>query len=486
MRLAKLLKRLDSNYLDYYPGNLNVSSICSNSKEVKEGSLFVAIQGTKKRGSDFIGEAVKRGAVCIVASDSRPASDFKGVPFVNFADTRYGLGLLADEFYGHPSGRLKVAGVTGTNGKTTVTYLINSILNQANISTGIIGTIGYSFKDKIIPALHTTPGALELQLLLKQMADAGCSYCIMEVSSHGLNQKRTEAVDFKAAIFTNLTQDHLDYHLNLENYFLAKSRLFSGLSEDAYAIINLDSPFALRLKSLALGKFIGYAIDREADLRAANLALSLEGSEFILKTKGHKIRIKTRLIGKHNISNILAGIAFALTQGIGLADISKALEKFPGVKGRLERAKALSRNIFIDYAHTPDALDNVLKILRQFSRKRLIVVFGCGGERDSLKRPLMGKAAERYADVIIITSDNPRSEDPEKIARDIALGIKDKDYKIILGRKEAIQYALAKSKIGDTVLIAGKGHENYQIFKDRKIEFDDIITAEEYIRQKGL
>ena len=450
----------------------------------------MAINGAKAKGSDFIDEAIKRGAVCVVAGHpvrqaglARPT--FRGVPLIPFADTRYALAILADEFFGHPSGKLKVVGVTGTNGKTTITYLIRSILSQAGFSSGIIGTINYCFKDKIMPAPNTTPGPLDLQLLLKTMVDAGCGYCVMEVSSHGLQQNRTEGIEFAAAIFTNLTPEHLDYHLNLDNYFLAKSRLFSGLSKEAYAIINLDSPFALRLLGLSRGKFVGYAVGSQADVRATNLVLGLWGSEFILKTGALKTKIKTRLIGKHNVSNILAAIAFALTQGIELADIKKALGCFEGVKGRLQKVRAGNRNIFIDYAHTPDALENVLGILRQFSKNNLLVVFGCGGERDSLKRPLMGKVAEKYADVIILTSDNPRGEDPEEIARDIASGIKSKDYKIILERREAIRYALSKSKEQDTVIIAGKGHENYQIFKTRRIEFDDNVVTQDYIREKG-
>lgn len=523
MRLARLLKKITKIKPAARLANIDISSICCNSKKVEPGALFVAIDGIKNKGSDFINEALRRGAACIVLpifnadkrksnADTRrftegnlcssvtfPArrdnlcsSVHKKIfsvrtktAFIPVRDTRYALALLADEFFGHPSGRLKVVGVTGTNGKTTTTYLIRSILEQAGFSPGIIGTINYSFKDTLMPAANTTPGPLELEQLLRQMLDAGCSYCIMEVSSHGLDQKRTEGIRFEAAIFTNLTQDHLDYHRDMENYFLAKSKLFNSLSQDAYAIINLDSPFALRLKSLTRGKIITYAIDSDAQVRATGLSLSLEGSEFNLGFKNSRTKIKTNLIGRHNISNSLAAIAFSLSQGIELPDIKRALANFPGVRGRLDRVKSKERNIFIDYAHTPDALENVLSILRQFSKRRLILVFGCGGERDHLKRPLMGSIAGKYADTVIITSDNPRSEKPQLIAEEIARGIGPGEYKIILERRKAIEYALAKSKAQDIVLIAGKGHENYQIFKDKRIEFDDSLIASEWLRKKG-
>ena len=487
MRLERLLKRLNNNSrLKDYPLELDVEAISANSKTVREGSLFVAVEGTKSKGSDFIVEALRNGALCVVGSRPKTGVSFKNVPFIRVRDSRLALAVLADEFFDHPSKKLKMAGVTGTNGKTTITYLIRDILKRADVSSGVIGTINYCYQDKVIPAANTTPGPIELQSLLNDMAKSACQYCVMEVSSHALSQERTAGIDFESAIFTNLTPDHLDYHKTLENYFLAKSRLFSALKAEAHAIVNLDSPYAARLKSLSRGRFVGYAIDSPADFKARDLNLSLEGSEFVLEAQGIKSRIKTKLIGRHNILNILAAIAFGVTQKIELPQIQKAVENFEGVRGRLCRVKAGARNVFIDYAHTPDALENVLSVLRQFTKGRLCVVFGCGGERDRLKRPLMGKVAEKYSDTIIITSDNPRAEEPFAIAKETAAGIKTKEYKIILDRREAIELALAKSNFSDTVLIAGKGHENYQIFKDKKIEFDDQIAAEEYLREKGL
>lgn len=477
MQLTRLLKRLDRNRLNSHLANLDISSVCADSRLVREGSLFVAINGTKEKGSDYIDEAIRKGASCVISPSIKENIKRKGIPVIPFKDTRYALAVLSDEFFGSPSRKLKVVGVTGTNGKTTITYLIRSMLNKVNLSSGVIGTINHYVRDRVVMSSNTTPSAAELQFLLKEMFNSGCKYCVMEVSSHGLDQRRTEAVVFEAAIFTNLTQDHLDYHLNLDNYFQAKSRLFSGLDKNAYAIINFDSPFALRLRSLTSARLVSYAIDKKADVKAENLVLSLEGSEFTVMFNGYKTKIRTKLIGRHNVSNILASIAFAYTQKIDLKEMKEAVEGFTGVRGRLQRVKCKDKYIFVDYAHTPDALENVLSALRDFSKNNLIVVFGCGGERDRLKRPLMGKISEKYADAVVITSDNPRSEEPVKIAKDIALGIKGKNYKIILDREKAIRYALSKARKKDIVLIAGKGHENYQIFKEKKEEFDDIIVA---------
>ena len=491
MRLPSLLKRINPE--SDCRTDLEISGIFANSKEVKAGSLFVAVKGAKADGSEFIAEAVANGAVCVAAEDICLAVKYPEVEFVRVKDSRYALAVLADEFFNHPSEQIKAVGITGTNGKTTITYLIRAILEQAGLSSGVIGTINYSFKDKVLAAVNTTPGPLELQYLLREMASCGCDYCLMEVSSHSLEQKRTAAIDFKAAIFTNLTQDHLDYHLNMENYFLAKAKLFSSLSQTAWAIVNIDSPYASRLKDLTRGKFIGYGIGSRAGLpacqtavRARGLKLGIDGSEFDLEYEGHKTRIKTNLIGRHNIYNILASAAFAFSQNIKPEDIQAALTKFSGVKGRLERVKDVQdRFVFVDYAHTPDALENVLAALKEFSSNRLTVVFGCGGERDRLKRPLMGRTAEKYADRIIITSDNPRGEEPGTIAGEITCGIKNKEYKVILDRKEAIAYALGNSLFGETILIAGKGHEDYQIFKDRKIYFDDVQAVRECVDCRG-
>lgn len=475
MKLSQLLKRIDFKPPASLKTDLEISSICFHSKDVKPGALFVAINGNKHRGSDFAKEAVRNGAVCL-AGDIQGADclDFPP-PLISLKDPRLALALMADEFFGRPSERIKVIGITGTNGKTTITYLLKNILEKAEFPCGIIGTIEHSFKNRAIGSVNTTPDAIGIAFLLKEMADSGCGYCAMEVSSHALDQERTRAVNFEAAIFTNLTGDHLDYHLNPENYFLSKSRLFSSLGKNRAAIINMDSPFALRLKSLTKARIVGYAINNDSDVTARTVISRISGSEFIIKHRKTKVRIKTPLIGAHNVYNILAAAAFALTQKISWEAIKEALENFPGVKGRLERIPlSQGRSVFVDYAHTPDGLENVLSALKGLTGKNLILVFGCGGDRDRAKRPIMGQIAAKYADRIIITSDNPRGEDPKDIAGEISPGIKNKEYDIILDRKEAIGQALKLSGDKDIILIAGKGHENCQVFKDKSVEFDDV------------
>ena len=480
MKLGILLRRIGKEIPPGCKGDMDIAQISCDSRTLKKDSLFIAVEGVNSDGRDFIDEAISRGAVCVVAREGRVGDNSHGVLVLSFSDTRFALAALSDEFYGHPSGDIKVVGVTGTNGKTTVTYAIDSILREAGFSTGLIGTINYRIKDDVVPAVNTTPCPPQLYSLLRQMVDSGCAYCTLEVSSHGLDQKRVEAVDFEAAVFTNLTQDHLDYHKSMDDYFLAKSRLFSGLNPKAYAIINRDSPFACRLIGLsAQAKLVTYALDSSADFMARGIVLGLDYSEFTVEAKGIKAKIKTSLIGRHNILNLLAGAAFAVTQGIEIKYIKKGIESLKGVRGRLEKIDCRGKSIFIDYAHTPDALENILGTLRRFAKNKLFVVFGCGGERDSSKRPLMGQVVERYADCIFITSDNPRSEDPEKICREIASGIKRKSYSVILDRREAISNALSESAAGDIILIAGKGHEGYQVFKGRKLVFDDRKVVEE-------
>lgn len=487
MQLNKLLQALSLNEPVNASYDIEIKDICCDSRLVKKDCLFVAIEGTNQKGSAFIDEALRRGASCIITEETGIYGAVKnGVPVIRHKNTHDALSILADTFFGHPSGSINVVGVTGTNGKTTTTYLIDSILREAGHSSGIIGTIVYKIKDKIINASNTTPGPLMLESLLREMVDGSCGYCLMEVSSHGLDQGRTKKIDFKSAIFTNLTQDHLDYHKTIENYFLAKSRLFSELSKDANAIINLDSPFALRLKNMTSAKVLTYGIDTNSDVRASSLCLGIRGSTFVLLTDDFNVQLETSIIGKHNISNILCAIAFALSEDIELEYIKRGIEKFKGVKGRLERLESEGRDIFIDYAHTPDALESVLRILKSFSGGNLTLVFGCGGERDRLKRPLMGEIAGKYADRIIITSDNPRSEKPQDIACEIATGIKNKEHEIILDRKDAIFSALKNSENGEIILIAGKGHEDYQIFRDKKIEFDDYKVAKECLRNLKL
>jgi len=480
MKLLYLIRALGDCRLCGRFDDFRVRGVSSNSKAVARNFIFVAIKGARQDGRVFIREAIERGARAVVSLDIDDKGNDPKVTFINVSDDRLALARLADAFYGHPSRKVKVIGITGTNGKTTVAYLLEALLKGSGFTTGVIGTISYRFKDEVIESKNTTPGPLELQAMLVRMSKAGVDFAVMEVSSHALDQQRVGGIDFTGAIFTNLTQDHLDYHVDLENYFCAKSKLFNGLKASAQAVINNDDPYAARLKELTHAEVITYAIDNAADVTARDINLSLGRSDFILKTPSGDLRISTPLIGRHNVYNILAAVSWGIRAGLNLTVMQKVLEKFELVPGRLEKIKNnRGLDIFIDYAHTEDALKNVISALRQVTFGRIIVVFGCGGERDKDKRPKMGRVVTELADYAIITSDNPRSEDPRVIAEDIKRGIAKGNYEIIIERRQAIVKSLSLACPGDVVLIAGKGHENCQIFKNTIVHFDDRqITRE--------
>jgi UDP-N-acetylmuramoyl-L-alanyl-D-glutamate--2,6-diaminopimelate ligase len=392
-------------------------------------------------------------------------------------------GELAAEFYGNPSGRIKVIGVTGTNGKTTVTYLLEAILKESGFNPAVIGTINYRFGNKIISSKNTTPGPVDLQSILSQMRMAKVDYCAMEASSHALDQDRVEGIDFHSAIFTNLTQDHLDYHKTVHKYFLSKAKLFRKLSCRSFAVLNNDDKFSRKLKGHTKAGIITYAVDSPADVRARQIIFKTSSTEFECVYRGKVIKFKINLIGKHNVYNVLASIAWSLKAGLDIRKVRDALSKFQIVPGRLERVNAdRDFSIFVDYAHTEDALNNILRSLREVSGKRIIAVFGCGGDRDKSKRPKMGRVVTELADFAIITSDNPRSEEPAAIIRDIESGILKDNYCIIPERLKAIRRALSLAQSGDVVLIAGKGHENYQVLKNRKVHFDDREAVAKCLR----
>ncbi|MCX5713746.1 MAG: UDP-N-acetylmuramoyl-L-alanyl-D-glutamate--2,6-diaminopimelate ligase [Candidatus Omnitrophica bacterium] len=488
MKLTQLIKVLGKNLSAPASGDFEVQGIACDSQKVGQDFVFVAIRGVNFDGHKFIDEAIKRGARFVVVQRPVSASGNrdKGVMFVEVEDTRKALADLAAFFYGEPSKKLKVIGVTGTNGKTTISYLLEAILKRAGFIPAVVGTVNYRFRDKIIVAKNTTPGPLELQALFSDMLKEKVDYAAMEVSSHALDQKRVEGINFCAAVFTNLTQDHLDYHGTLEGYFLAKLKLFQGLSGSSRAIVNIDDPYGLRIKGLTLAKFVGYSIDNPAEVRAIDLECGITDTKFKVKAKRQTLSLRSRLIGKHNVYNILAAVAFSLKEGIEAKVIKEAIEDFVFVPGRLERIDARAGfSVFVDYAHTPDALYNVLTALRQVSLGgRIIAVFGCGGDRDKGKRPKMGQIASELADYVFITSDNPRSEAPEAIISDIQKGITKDNYTTEADRRQAIERALQSAKSGDIVLVAGKGHEDYQIFKDKTIHFSDQEVVRECLRLK--
>lgn len=482
MRIKELFNRAGINA--EIAGDFEVKGISCNSKHILDGFIFIAVRGASRDGHDFVEEAVKKGAKAVISQQSSVNSQQqKSVPVILVKDSRRALINLAKEFYGNPSEKIKVIGITGTNGKTTVSYIIEALLKEAGFIPAVLGTINYRFKDVEIPSWNTTPGVLDLQAMLADMSGQGVNYAVMEVSSHAAEQERIEGIKFHSAIFTNLTQDHLDYHQTIENYFNAKARLFKSLASPAFAVVNIDDQYGLRLKGLIPVKTVTYGIESSASVKARDIRFDIAHTEFTLESDGLEFKFTTPLVGRHNVYNILAAVAWAKEAGIDFKIIVAGIKKFGFVPGRLERINADSGfNVFVDYAHTQDALYNVITTLRELSPARLIVVFGCGGERDKDKRPKMGRVVSELADYSIITSDNPRSEDPEDIVADIKKGINKDNYCVVLDRRQAIKMALALAKKGDTVLLAGKGHENYQVMKDKILHFDDREVARECLK----
>lgn len=484
MKLTNLIKnslnlKISNTIIDF-----EVKGITSNSKEAKEGFIFVAIKGVKADGNKFIKEALKNGAQVVIAGQALEAiPGIREELIFRVENPRKAVAELAREFYKHPSSKMKVVGVTGTNGKTTITYLLEALLKECNKSPAVLGTINYRFKDKIIPSINTTPGPVQLQSMLSDMLQSGVDYLLMEASSHALDQDRTRGIKFHSAIFTNLTQDHLDYHKNFEEYFQAKAKLFKNLDKTSFSIINADDIYGKRLRSLTVGETLTYGIGSSADLKAIDIKFGISKTEFVVTDKNKRLKIKTNLIGMHNVYNILAAVGWALKEGIDSDAIESAMKKFNFVPGRLQKVTP-ERDfaVFVDYAHTDDALSNVIRSLRQVSNDRIIVVFGCGGERDRTKRPKMGRVVTDLADFAIITNDNPRSEDQLEIIEEIKQGILKDNFCVITDRKEAIKKSLSMAACGDIVLIAGKGHENYQIIKDKVLEFDDYRIAQECLK----
>ena len=461
--------------------DLEIKGITSNSKEVKRSFLFVAIKGNRQNGYSFIKEAISRGAIIVVVEKSARQIKAAGkIVFLVVNDCRKFFAQATNEFYGAPSNKIKVVGITGTNGKTTISYLIEAMAKKSGYNSGVIGTINYRFKGKVIIAKNTTPGAGQLQGLLKKMYLQKVKYCAIEVSSHALDQERVAGINFSHAIFTNLTQDHLDYHKNLENYFLAKAKLFRALPLTAKAIINHDDRYSHRIKRLTRSRILTYGLKNKSMVMAKDINFGMQSTEFTLVAAGINIRIKTKLVGRYNIYNILAAASWGISEKLPILDIKSAIEQFKNVPGRLQRVNcAKGFNIFVDYAHTPDALFNVISALRPLVKGKIIVIFGCGGERDKLKRPQMGRVVTELADYAIITSDNPRSENPSQIIKDIQQGMQKSNYCLVPERYQAIRKGLSLINKQDCLLIAGKGHENYQILKNKVLKFSDRKVVKE-------
>ena len=482
MRLKDLI--VDLKLQQEIDNNPEISSITNDSRKAVKGSLFIAISGYKDEGMKYIGDAIKRGAVAVIA-ENKYRGKIKKVSSVNYIfvdDARYYNLLTAKRFYGDPSKDLILIGVTGTNGKTTITYIIENMLKKAGIKVGVIGTISYRYEAKEIKATNTTPDAIEIQSMLKEMKDNRITHVVMEVSSHALYMKRVMPEDYRYAIFTNLSQDHLDFHMDMESYFQAKSLLFKRLKKDAKAIINIDDNYGKRLLEMTKAEVITYGLSENSNIRGDVLSLKVDGTKFMINDK----EFYTKLVGTHNVYNILASYAVVKDIGVDRRTIEESILNIDSAPGRFERiSNSKGYNVFVDYAHTPDALDHMLDTVNRFKTGRIITVFGCGGDRDRGKRPLMGRVVEEKSDIAIVTSDNPRSEDPIKIIEEIKTGLSKNNHIIIPDRKEAIYRAIEIAKKNDIVLIAGKGHEDYQILKDRTIHFDDREVASEAIREVG-
>jgi len=459
-----------------------VENIAYDSRRVQRNGMFVALRGEKSDGHEFIGQAIEKGASVIVAE--REEQNPRATCLV-VENTRTALADFAATFYGYPERKLKLAAVTGTNGKTTTTFLIKHICENAGLRCGLIGTVRYEIGERMLPAIRTTPESLDLQELLAQIVNAGCKAAAMEVSSHALAQDRTRGLEWNVAVFTNLTQDHLDFHGTMKNYFDSKAKLFTGLGSQKkkrkpIAIVNVDDRYGEQLldkidKRIAV---VTYGMGLRADFRASNYRVESSGTSYQLDARGKSYLVRVPLIGRFNVTNSVAALAAANALGINLRDAVVSLGKSPQVPGRLELVPAKRQfQVFVDYAHTPDALGNVLKTLRELEPRRLIAVFGCGGNRDRQKRPLMAEIVDRHADYAIITSDNPRKENPDTIVSEIEKGFRSTHYEKVVDRTQAINRAVELAQPRDIVLIAGKGHENYQEFADHTIPFDDIQVA---------
>jgi len=491
MRLRELVAPL-GEAITHGDLDREVTGLTDDSRRVSTGALFVAVKGVQSDGHRYLGQAVAAGAGALVVESGRVPADTLGsvgVPVIEVRDSRHVLGVLASRFYGDPSARLRMIGVTGTNGKTTTTYLCKAILEAAGAKVGLIGTVAYLIGEERIPAVHTTPGAVELQGLFRKMVDAGRDAAVMEVSSHALALDRTAGCLFGTAVFTNLTQDHLDFHADMEAYFQAKLKLFTGLGPQGRAIVNRDDPYGSRVMAATRARVWTYAIDEPADLRAENVSMSLAGVHFTARTPAGTAALHSPLVGRHNVSNILAAVGVGLEQGIALPTIGVGIARLQNVPGRFERVEAGQPfTVIVDYAHTDDALYRLLSTAEAVKTGRIITVFGCGGDRDRGKRPKMGRVAARYSDVVVVTSDNPRTEEPEAIIREVIPGVEAGlretgrgRYVVHADRRAAIEEAVRLAQPSDLVLIAGKGHEDYQVIGTTKYPFDDRVVAREAI-----
>lgn len=482
----ELTKVIDNVQVDFIRGNTkkNIKDIKYDSRQISKNDLFICVQGFKTDGHRYINDAIEKGARAVVID--KELTDYnKDITYIKVDDSRKAMPLLSKNFFKDPLQDIDLIGVTGTNGKTTTTYLIKDILNKSGYKTGLIGTIEVFNGNKTVNSSRTTPEALDIYRFIAEMRENDVRYVVMEVSSHALALNRVDTMEFTSAVFTNLTQDHLDYHNTMEEYAAQKAKLFKKIKTNGTAIINNDDDYAELFKKQTDNKVITYSLNNDSDLKAENIELSLKGVKFSIDN----LKFELNLTGKFNIYNSLAAIGVA--KGLEIDDniIKNSLENVTGIPGRFETVNLDQPfNVIVDYAHTPDSMINILEAVKHFDHNNIIIVFGCGGERDKGKRPIMGEIAVREGDSVVVTTDNPRSEDPATIISEIEKGIKDSKYEtpysIVPDRGEAIFEAVAQAQEDDVVIIFGKGHETYQVFADKTIDFDDREVAKKAIKQK--
>jgi len=489
MLLSELIKDLPEKKITGDVDNVEIKGVVYDPLRVEPGFLYIAIniytQLDKVElpdGHPFVMDAINKGAVAVVLQRDMEVPEH--ITKIVVPDSRLALGIISNRFYGFPSRQFKLIGITGTNGKTTTTHIVESIFIQ-KYKIGLIGTLYYKLNGEIHKSKDTTPEPPDLQAILREMADLNFDYCVLEASSHGIDFHRLEGLDFDVAVFTNFTQDHLDYHKTMENYLATKLRFFGWLSEDKHAIVNMDDPHGIDFKQNTKAQVITYGINTPSDVMAKNIRYGINGTKYELVTPQGSIDVNTKLVGRFNVYNALAAVGVAVSQDLDLQTIKSGLEKEIRVAGRFEQVdKGQDFSVVVDYAHTPDGMENVLSLAKSLNPNRLITIFGAGGDRDHDKRPLMAEVAAKYSDEIILTADNPRNEDPEQIIDQIAMGLNGKKFHRIIDRAEAIQYGINMAKKGDIVMILGKGHETTQTLKEKTIEFNDRVEAEKALENQ--
>jgi len=482
MKLKDILKNVDVIGIRGSE-DIEIKNIKYNSKNVEKGDIFAAIKGESLDGHNFIDDAIARGASAVIHQNNRIIPQ---VTDIVVSDSRKALALISDKFYGSPSKNLKLIGITGTNGKTTVSYLVKNIIEASGLKTGLLGTISYRIEEECIDATLTTPESLEIHSFFDRIKKKKANYAVLEVSSHALKQNRIYGLKFTSAVFTNISRDHLDYHQNMEDYINSKLKLFNQLDDkNSFAVINIDDPISEKIIKGINAEYFGYSISKKSDIYPIYYNLNFDGILINAYTPKGDIKIDSRLIGYFNIYNILAAVGVGIGLNIDKNIIKEGIENVEQIPGRIEKLKIGQKfDVIIDYSHTPDSLLNVISTVKKLTKRDVIAVFGCGGDRDKGKRPLMGRIASDNADIVIITSDNPRTENPQQIIVDIVKGIEKKENVILLpDRKEAIIKALSIAEEYDTVLILGKGHENYQIIGKDKIHFNDKEVALDFLKQ---